>query len=47
MSLDHLFLEKIPKGVKTLYYQGKRITRDEFNQLRDKSLIKGNSKIIT
>ena len=43
--MDHLFLEELPKGVKTLYYQGKRMTREEFIHLKDKSLTKGNSKI--
>ena len=45
MQMDHLFLEKLPEGVQTLYYQGKRMTREEFIQLKDKSLTKGNSKI--
>lgn len=47
MQMDHLFLEKLPKGIQTLYYQGKRMTREEFIQLKDKSLKKGDSKIIT
>lgn len=47
MQMDHLFLEELPKGVKTLYYQGKRFTREEFIQLKDKSMRKGDSKLIT
>lgn len=43
--MEHLFYEKMPEGIKYLYYKGKRITRKEFIELKEKSLTKGNSKI--
>ena len=43
--MEHLFYERMPEGIKSLYYKGKRMTRKEFIQLKDKSLMKGNSKI--
>lgn len=43
--MEHLFYENLPKGIKSLYYKGRRMTRKEFIELKDKSFTKDNSKI--
>ena len=40
MDDKFLFYDEIPKGIKTIYFNGKRITREEFLIKKKNSLIK-------
>tara|TARA_Y100000389_G_scaffold143111_1_gene141235 strand:+ start:565 stop:711 length:147 start_codon:yes stop_codon:yes gene_type:complete len=36
MDFDYLFYQDFPKGIKTVYVNGKRITIKEFEKAREK-----------
>ena len=36
MDFDYLFYEDLPKGIKTVFVNGKRITIKEFEKAREK-----------
>ena len=36
MDFDYLFYQDLPKGIKTVYVNGKRITIKEFENAREK-----------
>jgi hypothetical protein len=42
--MEHLFYEKLPEGIKTIFYQGKRFSIEEFNKLKDNSRLKSSLK---
>ena len=45
MSMDHLLDEKLPKGIKSLYYEGIRLSKEELFEKIDKKR-KGKSRKI-
>lgn len=45
MNFDYLFYQELPKGVKSIYVNGKRLTIEEFNKARSEFLSKRKSKI--
>ena len=47
MSYKHLTLDSFPVGVKSIYYMGKRLTREEFVEITRKSNLIKNTKIIS
>lgn len=47
MSYKHLTLDSFPVGVKSIYYKGKRLTREEFVEITRKSNLIINSKTIS
>tara|TARA_B100001029_G_C15000839_1_gene417970 strand:+ start:953 stop:1087 length:135 start_codon:yes stop_codon:yes gene_type:complete len=42
MDYSYLYLNEIPKGVKSIYINGKTITREEFLKQKESFLKKGN-----
>jgi hypothetical protein len=36
MDFDYLFFEDFPKGIKTVYVNGKRLTVEEFEEAKEK-----------
>ena len=45
MDFNYLFYQDIPKGVKSIYVNGKRIPIEEFNKAKSEFLLKRNPKI--
>lgn len=45
MNYDYLFLNDLPKGVKSIYVNGKRMSLEEFNQAKKKYLSKKVKRI--
>jgi hypothetical protein len=46
MDFDYLFFEDFPKGIKSVYVNGKRITIEEFEKAREKYFLKKSNKQI-
>jgi len=44
MDFDYLFFEDFPKGIKSVYVNGKRITIEEFEKAREKYFLKKSNK---
>jgi hypothetical protein len=42
---EHILLEDFPEGVKSIYYKGKRLSREEFIKVKEKSNLIKNSKV--
>ena len=40
MGFDFLFYNDLPQGVKSVYVNGKRFSIEEFNQAKEKHLLK-------
>ena len=45
MGYDYLFYNDLPKGVKTVYVNGKRLSLKEFNEAKKKVLSKKGNRI--
>ena len=45
MDFDYLFYSELPKGIKSVYVNGKRMTIKEFNKAKNDFLIKKKTKI--
>jgi uncharacterized protein (DUF2267 family) len=45
MNFDYLFYSELPKGVKSIYVNGKRMTIEEFQKAKNDFLIKKKAKI--
>lgn len=45
MGFDYLFHSEIPKGVKSVYVNGKRMSIEEFNNAKQSYLMKKAKKI--
>ena len=45
MGYDYLFYNDLPKGVKTVYVNGKRLSLKEFNEAKKKFLSKKGNRI--
>ena len=45
MDFDYLFYNDLPKGVKSVYVNGKRMSLDEFNEAKKEYLSKKNEHI--
>ena len=45
MNFDYLFYSELPKGVKSVYVNGKRMTIEEFQKAKNDFLIKKKAKI--
>ncbi|MDA8763219.1 hypothetical protein N9M92_03250 [Flavobacteriaceae bacterium] len=45
MNFDYLFYNDLPKGVKSVYVNGKRMTLGEFNEAKKEYLSKKNEHI--
>jgi|TARA_B100001057_G_C22285262_1_gene732359 hypothetical protein len=45
MDFNYLFYQDIPKGVKSVYVNGKRIPIEEFKKAKSEFLLKRTSKI--
>ena len=45
MSYDYLFYNDLPKGVKTVYINGKRLSLREFNEAKKKFLTKKGNRV--
>ncbi len=45
MDYDYLFYNELPKGIKSIYVNGKRMTLREFNQAKKKYLSEKNNRI--
>mgnify|MGYP001222172861 CR=1 FL=1 len=46
MDFDYLFYEDLPKGIKSIYIQGKRMSIEEFKKAKKDFLLKRKGKII-
>jgi hypothetical protein len=44
MDFDYLFFEDLPKGIKSLYDNGKRMTIEEFQKAKNDFLLKKKTK---
>ena len=45
MDFDYLFYSELPKGIKSVYVNGKRMTIEEFQKAKNDFLIKKKTKI--
>ena len=45
MDYDYLFYQELPKGIKSVYVNGKRLSIEEFKKAKSDFLSKRNSKI--
>lgn len=45
MDYDYLFFQELPKGIKSVYVNGKRLSIEEFKKAKSDFLSKRNSKI--
>tara|TARA_B100001175_G_C19197168_1_gene489551 strand:+ start:307 stop:507 length:201 start_codon:yes stop_codon:yes gene_type:complete len=45
MGFDFLFHNDLPQGVKSVYVNGKRFSIEEFNQVKEKHLLKKADRI--
>ena len=45
MSYDYIFYNELPKGVKTVYINGKRLSLKEFNEAKKKFLSKKGNRV--
>ncbi len=45
MEFDYLFYNEIPKGVKSVYVNGRRMSLNEFNKIKKNYLLKKAKKI--
>lgn len=45
MDFDYLFYEDLPKGVKSIYVNGKRMSLKEFKEAKKNFLLKKNKKV--
>ena len=45
MNYDYLFYNDLPKGVKTVYINGKRLSLREFNEAKKKFLTKKGNRV--
>ena len=45
MNIDHLFYSEFPKGVKHIYIDGKKISKQEFLELKKIYFKKKKSKV--
>lgn len=45
MDFEYLFYNDLPKGVKTVYVNGKRMSLKEFNEAKKQYLSKKNNRI--
>ncbi len=45
MEFDYLFYSEIPKGVKSVYVNGRRMSLNEFNKIKKNYLLKKAKKI--
>tara|TARA_B100001250_G_scaffold116080_1_gene98416 strand:+ start:1118 stop:1285 length:168 start_codon:yes stop_codon:yes gene_type:complete len=45
MGFDFLFYNDLPQGVKSVYVNGKRFSIEEFNQAKEKHLLKKTDRI--
>mgnify|MGYP001457776706 FL=1 len=45
MDFDYLFYSELPKGVKSVYVNGKRMTIKEFQKAKNDFLLKKKTKI--
>tara|TARA_X000001036_G_C20468368_1_gene720471 strand:- start:456 stop:617 length:162 start_codon:yes stop_codon:yes gene_type:complete len=45
MDFDYLFYSELPKGVKSVYVNGKRMTIEEFQKAKNDFLLKKKTKI--
>ena len=45
MDFDYLFYEDLPKGVRSIYINGKRMSLDEFNEEKKDYLTKKAKKV--
>ena len=44
MDFDYLFYSELPKGVKSVYVNGKRMTIEEFQKAKNHFLLKKKTK---
>jgi len=44
MDFDYLFYSELPKGVKSVYVNGKRMTIEEFQKAKNDFLLKKKTK---
>ena len=45
MNFDYLFYQDLPKGIKSVYVNGKRMTIEEFQRAKNDFLLKKKIKI--
>lgn len=45
MDYDYLFLNDLPKGIKSVYVNGKRMSLEEFNEAKQNYLLKKLKRI--
>jgi hypothetical protein len=45
MDFDYLFFEDFPKGIKSVYVNGKRMTIEEFQKAKNDFLLKKRPKL--
>lgn len=45
MNFDYLFYQELPRGIKSIYVNGKRISIEEFEDAKKKFLLKRKVKI--
>ena len=44
MDFDYLFYSELPKGIKSVYVNGKRLTIEEFQKAKNDFLLKKKTK---
>ena len=44
MNFDYLFYQDLPKGIKSVYVNGKRMTIEEFQRAKNDFLLKKKDK---
>jgi len=45
MIYEHILLEDFPDGIKSIYYKGERLSREEFIKVKEKSNLMKNSQV--
>ena len=45
MDFDYLFYEDLPKGIKSIYVNGKRLSLKEFKDAKKNFLLKKNKQV--